>query len=32
VTDPDSILDLLTKEIKEAGPDGEEVTNWHCVC
>ncbi|KAJ3704896.1 hypothetical protein LUZ61_008601 [Rhynchospora tenuis] len=26
VTDPDSILDSLTKEIKEAGPDGEEVT------
>ncbi|CAA0834426.1 Eukaryotic translation initiation factor 2 subunit 1 [Striga hermonthica] len=25
VTDPDSILDSLTREVKEVGPDGEEV-------
>ncbi|KAG6473803.1 hypothetical protein ZIOFF_067721 [Zingiber officinale] len=26
VTDPDSILDSLTREVKEVGPDGQEVT------
>ncbi|OUZ99157.1 Ribosomal protein S1 [Macleaya cordata] len=26
VTDPDSILNSLTREIKEVGPDGQEVT------
>ncbi|CAN6462419.1 unnamed protein product [Victoria cruziana] len=26
VSDPDSILDSLTREIKEIGPDGQEVT------
>uniref|UniRef100_A0A1D1XQK6 Eukaryotic translation initiation factor 2 subunit alpha n=2 Tax=Magnoliopsida TaxID=3398 RepID=A0A1D1XQK6_9ARAE len=26
VTDPDSILDSLTREVKEIGPDGQEVT------
>lgn len=26
VTDPDSVLDVLTREVKEAGPDGLEVT------
>ncbi|KAH7658287.1 translation initiation factor 2 subunit 1 protein [Dioscorea alata] len=26
VTDPDSILDKLTREVKEVGPDGQEVT------
>ncbi|KAJ3693257.1 hypothetical protein LUZ60_008737 [Juncus effusus] len=26
VSDPDTILDALTKEVKEAGPDGTEVT------
>ncbi|RZR70974.1 hypothetical protein BHM03_00002575 [Ensete ventricosum] len=25
VTDPDSVLDSLTREVKEVGPDGEEV-------
>ncbi|PKA59060.1 hypothetical protein AXF42_Ash001153 [Apostasia shenzhenica] len=27
VSDPDSLLDSLTKEVKEVGPDGQEVTN-----
>ncbi|PKA64743.1 hypothetical protein AXF42_Ash020367 [Apostasia shenzhenica] len=27
VSDPDSILDSLTKEVKEVGPDGQEVIN-----
>ncbi|XP_008789313.1 eukaryotic translation initiation factor 2 subunit alpha homolog [Phoenix dactylifera] len=26
VTDPDSVLDSLTREVKEVGPDGQEVT------
>ncbi|XP_074577854.1 eukaryotic translation initiation factor 2 subunit alpha homolog [Curcuma longa] len=26
VTDPDSVLDSLTREVKEIGPDGQEVT------
>ncbi|KAJ1425343.1 Translation initiation factor 2, alpha subunit [Sesbania bispinosa] len=26
VTDPDSVLDALTREVKESGPDGQEVT------
>nr|AFK40013.1 unknown [Lotus japonicus] len=26
VTDPDSVLNLLTREVKEVGPDGQEVT------
>ncbi|BAT88262.1 hypothetical protein VIGAN_05171600 [Vigna angularis var. angularis] len=26
VTDPDSVLNTLTREIKEVGPDGQEVT------
>ncbi|XP_022988418.1 eukaryotic translation initiation factor 2 subunit alpha homolog [Cucurbita pepo subsp. pepo] len=26
VTDPDSVLNSLTREVKEAGPDGQEVT------
>ncbi|KAJ6830694.1 eukaryotic translation initiation factor 2 subunit alpha-like protein [Iris pallida] len=26
VTDPDSVLDGLTREVKEVGPDGQEVT------
>lgn len=25
VTDPDSVLDSLTREVKEIGPDGQEV-------
>lgn len=25
VTDPDSVLNLLTREVKEVGPDGQEV-------
>lgn len=25
VTDPDSVLDSLTREIKEVGPNGQEV-------
>lgn len=25
VNDPDSVLDCLTREIKEVGPDGQEV-------
>lgn len=25
VTDPDSVLNLLTREVKEIGPDGQEV-------
>jgi hypothetical protein len=27
VTDPDSVLGGLTKEVKEEGPDGQEVGN-----
>ncbi|KAK8939011.1 hypothetical protein KSP39_PZI011034 [Platanthera zijinensis] len=27
VSDPDSVLDWMTKEVKEVGPDGQEVTN-----
>jgi translation initiation factor 2 subunit 1 len=26
VNDPDSVLDPLTREVKETGPDGQEVT------
>ena len=25
VTDPDTVLNSLTREVKEAGPDGQEV-------
>jgi len=25
VTDPDSVLNTLTREVKEVGPDGQEV-------
>lgn len=25
VTDPDSVLNSLTREVKETGPDGQEV-------
>ena len=25
VTDPDSVLNSLTREVKEIGPDGQEV-------
>ena len=35
VTDPDSVLNSLTREVKEAGPDGQEVAlvqaNWDVV-
>lgn len=27
VTDPDSVLNSLTREVKEIGPDGQEVMN-----
>lgn len=29
VNDPDSILDSLTREVKEVGPNGEEVVLFH---
>lgn len=30
VTDPDSVLNSLTREVKELGPDGEEVNFVVC--
>lgn len=30
VTDPDSVLNNLTREVKEIGPDGQEV-DFSCV-
>lgn len=29
VNDPDSVLDSLTREVKEVGPDGQEVEFIH---
>ena len=29
VNDPDSVLDSLTREVKEVGPDGQEVVFIH---
>lgn len=32
VTDPDSVLNALTREVQEIGPDGQEVVDHPQLC